>query len=294
MKKVIAGISAFAILTTMGASALASTPKNNTNTNKQKTTITQCQEKGKRPALTDEQKAKMKEQKNKFASLTDAQKAELTAENDKIKNIEVQIIDKYVSFNVISEQTATDIKTRMTSKDNKFCGNGLMPMGPGFDEGHRGMMKPVPAANVAANTTTNKQAKAEKKRPELTDEQKAAMKEKMKSAEKNRPELTDEQKAEMQARQAEMKAMKEKLAALTDEQKAEIYALQDQIFEIRAQIVDKLLSWNVIDEKTATDMKAKLTEQATKMREEGKLPMMGGFEGRGKCGHKGAPSTTKK
>lgn len=271
MKKVIAGISAFAILTTMSATAFAAMPKNNANTNKQKPTITQSQGKEDRPTLTDEQKE------------------ELTAENDKITNIQVQIIDKYLSWNILSEKTATEIKTRITSTDNKFCDIGFMPMGFAFNQGNHGEMR----GNPPANTTADNQAKSknfEKKRAELTDEQKAELQAKF---EKKRPELTDEQKAEMQARQAEMKAMKEKIAALTDEEKAEIYALQDQIFEIHAQIIDKFVSWNVIDEKTATDMKAKLTEQATKMREEGKLPMIGGFNGREKCGHKCAPKTGK-
>jgi hypothetical protein len=108
--------------------------------------------------------------------------------------------------------------------------------------------------------------------------------------------LTDEQKAEMEAKKAEMDAISEKWSALTDVQKEEIYSLKEKASGIDNQIIDKYLEWGLIDEETAAEMKAGLTERMTQMRENGRMPLLrgkGGFgKGRhGKFGCKVIPST---
>lgn len=97
--------------------------------------------------------------------------------------------------------------------------------------------------------------------------------------------LTDEQKAEMEARKAEMDAISEKWSALTDAQKEEIYSLKDKASDIESQIIDKYLEWGVIDENNAADMKARLAERKTEMRENGRMPMFGGKGGFGRGRH---------
>lgn len=90
------------------------------------------------------------------------------------------------------------------------------------------------------------------------------------------PALTKEQKAEMKARKVQFDALQKKWAALTDAQKEEIYALKDKAADIRAQIIDKYLEWGIIDKAEAADMKKRIIESKTNMRESGRMPMSGG------------------
>lgn len=108
--------------------------------------------------------------------------------------------------------------------------------------------------------------------------------------------LTEEQKTEMEAKRVQMEAMTEKWSALTDAQKEEIYALKEKASRINSQIIDKYLEWGLMDQNTADEMKAGLTESITRMRENGKMPFMrgqGGFgkDRHGKFGCKHVPST---
>lgn len=104
-----------------------------------------------------------------------------------------------------------------------------------------------------------------------------------------RKELTDEEKAEIEAKREEMQAkvdeQNEKWDALTDDQKAEIYDLEDQVADLEGQIADKYQEFGIIDEEAANDMKERITEKNTKIKEDGRLPMMGYGKGmRGRCG----------
>ncbi len=89
----------------------------------------------------------------------------------------------------------------------------------------------------------------------------------------DRKQLTDEQKAELEAMKARMRKSLEKWNALTDDQKNEIYKLKDQIFDIEGKIIDKYLSFGLIDQDTANNMKKNMSEAKTRMRENGRMPM---------------------
>ncbi len=103
---------------------------------------------------------------------------------------------------------------------------------------------------------------------------------------KERPVLTDEQKAEMEARHQKMTEAQSKWGAVTDAQKEEIYALKDKAIDVDAQIIDKYLEWGVIDSDTGAEMKSRLSDRKTQMRDSGRMP---GFGGKGGRGHKGMP-----
>lgn len=71
--------------------------------------------------------------------------------------------------------------------------------------------------------------------------------------------LTDEQKAEIDAQKAKMTEIKNKLSQLTDSQKEEITSLKNNCLDIQNQIIDKYVSFGVIDEATGSDIKAKIS-----------------------------------
>lgn len=105
--------------------------------------------------------------------------------------------------------------------------------------------------------------------------------------EKAAPELTEEQKAEMETRKVQMDASQKAWEALTDAQKEEIYALEDEKSAIDSKIIDKYLEFGVVDAQTAEEFKTRTSEEKTKMRENGRMPMFGGKGmggGRGPCG----------
>jgi septal ring factor EnvC (AmiA/AmiB activator) len=116
------------------------------------------------------------------------------------------------------------------------------------------------------------------------------------------PELTEEQQAEMEARRAEMDAQRAEMEsertaqqeawnALTDAQKEEIYALQDQSIDTEIATIDKYLSFGLLSEDAAAEMKASLEEKKAAIRENGMLPFAGakgGMHGK-KGGHMRPP-----
>ena len=117
----------------------------------------------------------------------------------------------------------------------------------------------------------------------------------------NRTTLTAEQKAAMdEQRQLQMEQRDAALAkwnALTDAQKNEIYDLKEKASAIDSQIIDKYLEYGIVDQTTADNMKAMMTERNAQMRTDGQFPMMGGkgFGGpggmRGHGGFHGMPPT---
>lgn len=102
----------------------------------------------------------------------------------------------------------------------------------------------------------------------------------------NKTEVKQDGKENKQDRKTKMTEMNQKWSALTADQKEEIYKLKDQQADIQSQIVDKELEFGVINQQQADNMKTHLTESKTKMREDGKMPMNGGF-GKGERGFKG-------
>ena len=71
----------------------------------------------------------------------------------------------------------------------------------------------------------------------------------------------------------EKKQMKEKWSALSKEQKEEVYKLIEQKDVMDGQILDKLVSFGVIDKEDATQMKERRKEGLAKMKESGEFPM---------------------
>ncbi|GAA0077768.1 hypothetical protein UT300005_21460 [Clostridium sp. CTA-5] len=108
----------------------------------------------------------------------------------------------------------------------------------------------------------------------------------MEAGKENKTEAKQDRKEKNQERKTEMTEINQKWSALTDEQKEEIYKLKDQQADIESQIVDKELEFGIITQEQADNMKTHLTECKTKMREDGKMPMNGGF-GKGERGFKG-------
>lgn len=118
--------------------------------------------------LTDEQKAemetrmtemktKMEAMNEKWAALTDAQKEEVYALQDEAAAVESQIIDKYLEFGLIDEQTATDRKTKITESSAAMQESDAMPMFGGRGErGGKGKFRSaLPAESESTTTTTN-------------------------------------------------------------------------------------------------------------------------------------------
>lgn len=95
--------------------------------------------------------------------------------------------------------------------------------------------------------------------------------------------LTDEQKAELEAKKAEMEsqisemkakvqALVEKWNALTDAQKEEVYALKDLEFDAQIETIDKYVALGLVAEQDVAEVKTKLTDMKTVIRENGNLP----------------------
>ncbi len=81
-----------------------------------------------RPELNDEQKAKMDATQEKWTQLTDAQKEEIYTLKDKAADIDTQIIDKYLEWGLIDQQTADDMKSNITDGKTKMREGSRMPM----------------------------------------------------------------------------------------------------------------------------------------------------------------------
>lgn len=108
---------------------------------------TEALNKPNRPILTDQQKEEMKARhkvmrakfdatNEKWNALTDAQKTEIYNLKEKSKDIESQIIDKYLQFGIIDKETETNIKARITEQNTKMRQEGKMPVLGGKRGGH--------------------------------------------------------------------------------------------------------------------------------------------------------------
>ena len=154
-KKILAVIAATIITGAMSASTLAATPLENSDIDT-KTSVSDSDvcETNKRPELSDEQKAEMKAKMEaanaKWAALTDAQKKEIYALKDKQAEIENQIIDKYLKYEIIDKTTAEKIKTRIEQSSTKMRESGKLPI-----FGNKGFRGKKP---TLANDATDKAA----------------------------------------------------------------------------------------------------------------------------------------
>lgn len=112
----------------------------------------------------------------------------------------------------------------------------------------------------------------------LTDEQKSEIEKKIAEIKAIlHSAISDEQKTKMEAKKAEKKA---KWDALSDAQKEELYGLQDKSIDAQIEAIDKCLTFGLIDQEMAQDMKERLNEAKALMREDGGKCMFnfGGFK----------------
>jgi hypothetical protein len=231
-----------------------------------------------------EQKAKFpapkQEVNTKLVSLTDAQKAEINALKEAGDLSETAIIDKYLEFGLIDQATATDMKAKIAERTAQ-----PQEKGEAFMMGDKGPRGGMGGERVALTDEQKAQMKADleaRLKQEVADGKITQAKAdeilanagnvKMGRPEGERTALTDAQKAEFDARKQELDA---KWASLTDVQKAEIYALKENVDKSETAIIDKYLEFGLIDEATATDLKAKIAERTAQMKEKGEMPMRG-------------------
>ncbi len=119
--------------------------------------------------MSEEQKAEMEALREKAGSvqgkwdaLTDDQKEEIYKLRDQGTDIQSQIIDKYLEFGVIDEETAAAMKEKCESRNGALRSSGKMPMfggkGGRGQRGNRGGMGQgcaAPGACTAEPTVSN-------------------------------------------------------------------------------------------------------------------------------------------
>jgi hypothetical protein len=88
-------------------------------------------------AKREEMKAKCKAQKEKWDGLTDAQKNEIYGLVDQKDALEKQITDKYLEYGVIDQDTANNIKNRLSERSAKLREGGRIPGMGGFFKGKK-------------------------------------------------------------------------------------------------------------------------------------------------------------
>ncbi|MDF2567522.1 MAG: hypothetical protein K0R90_978 [Oscillospiraceae bacterium] len=95
------------------------------------------------------------------------------------------------------------------------------------------------------------------------------------NSENKRPELTEEQKAKFKEMQERMQAAKQKWDSLSDTQKAKIYSLNEKMNELKKQMADEYAKLGIIDNDTASKFKERITDNQSKIKDSGKMPMIG-------------------
>ncbi len=88
-----------------------------------------------RKAEFEAKKVKMDAMQEKWSALTDAQKEEIYTLKDKTADINTQIVDKYLQWGVIDQETADEMKTQINERKTDMRQDGRMPLfgrgGPG-------------------------------------------------------------------------------------------------------------------------------------------------------------------
>ncbi len=145
--KIISGICALALLATLGVGAVFATNDDGT-TDTTSPGICDRMEKRERICLTDEQKEKMEEiranmeaSQEKWAALTDEQKEEIYALRENAADIDGQIIDKYLEWGLINEETADQMKERISEGIANMRENDRFPMLAGRGEHIKGKFR---------------------------------------------------------------------------------------------------------------------------------------------------------
>ena len=91
---------------------------------------------------------------------------------------------------------------------------------------------------------------------------------------KDCPELTDEQKAKMKELKAKMSEAKDKWEKLTNAQQDTIYALDEKAVADKKEIIKQYVSLGLIDEATANELIEQLTNRHATMKEKREMPMV--------------------
>ncbi len=144
--KILAGICIMALVATLGiGAALAANTCDNTSD------TSEWMKRRERILFTDEQKeemearrASMEASREQWTALTDEQKEEIYVLKVKAADIDRQIIDKYLGWDVFDAEIAAQIKERITEGTANMRESGRMPM-PGGRGGHfRGGFRGAP------------------------------------------------------------------------------------------------------------------------------------------------------
>lgn len=110
--------------------------------------------------------------------------------------------------------------------------------------------------------------------------------------------LTEEQKAELQAKRDEMiknqQERQTKWEALTEEQKQEVYSIVDESVSAKVKLIDKYLELGLITADEATELKNKINEKNTEMKNNKSMPGIKNGKGcrNGKFGSSSQQTTT--
>lgn len=85
----------------------------------------------------------------------------------------------------------------------------------------------------------------------------------------NHPQLTEEQKAEVKQQfEADYKEMQEKFNQLTDDQKEEIYELYDKVNVAKVKLLDKYVELGLMSQDEVDEIQKHMAQMSKKIREE--------------------------
>ncbi|MHB1154090.1 MAG: DUF2680 domain-containing protein [Eubacteriales bacterium] len=130
LTKIISPILLLVIIFLMGLNVFASIPNKDIPNNQ----ITEGTDE-EQNIETETWKTQYNNLKKKWAALSDAQKEEIYQLKDKIIDTQLQIIDKYVEWEIIDESKAVEIKEGLIDSKTNIRDNDRFPM-PACRSGH--------------------------------------------------------------------------------------------------------------------------------------------------------------
>ncbi|UNC91044.1 DUF2680 domain-containing protein [Candidatus Contubernalis alkaliaceticus] len=152
--KVLGSICVVVLVAILGVGAAFAAPAEST-IDTTESVICDRMAKWERTALTDEQreemearKASMEATQEKWTQLTDKQKEEIYALREKAADIDSQIIDKYLQWDLLDEEMAALMKERLSEGMFMMRENDRMPMPGGRGAHGRGGFKGAPPAEA--------------------------------------------------------------------------------------------------------------------------------------------------
>ena len=185
---------------------------------------------------------KMKEMQAKFDALTDEQKKEIYDLYDKINVSKVELLDKYVSFGLITEQQAATVRQQL----------GQYAQNMRNEKQFLGLMEILPVKGGHAKRLEEK-AKEQATTPTKQENTES-------SVQLNTNPNYDQMMKQLQQ-------MQDKFNALTDEQKNQLYDIYDQIMINQGKLLEKYVEFELMTTEQATTINQQLLEHAKMMRE---------------------------